>query len=70
MVDGLSSCGLIEGSTGALREAAKLLINSSKGCDMKLSSEPRNLEHAARCDAFDRDNHTRLTAARQLWGIE
>ena len=70
MVNGLSSCGLIEGSTGALRDAAKLLINSSMGCDMKLTSEPRDFEYTARCDALDRANRDRLAAARRLWGME
>lgn len=70
MVDGLSSCGLIEGSTGELRDAAKLLINSSKGCDMKLASEPRNLAHTERCNTFDRKNREPLAAARRLWGME
>ena len=70
MIDGLSACGLVEGSTGALRDAAKLLVNPSKGCDMKLSSEPRNLDHTERCNTFDRKNRDSLAAARRLWGME
>lgn len=70
MSDAGSVCGLVESTTGELRDAAKLLINSSNGCDMKLSSEPRDVEYTARLDALDHQNNERLTAARRLWGME
>jgi hypothetical protein len=70
MRDGQSSCGLVETSTGSLREAAKLLINSSKGCDMKLTSEPRNLAYTEECLAYDHENIKHIHAAERLWGME
>lgn len=64
-----SVCGLIEGSTGEKREAAKLLLCSGTGCDMLLHAEPRNHRYTAQRDTFDRKNRERLDAARRLWGL-
>jgi hypothetical protein len=70
ITDGLSSCGLVETSTGSLREAAKLLVNSGQGCDMKLSTEPRDVAYTNRLNELDHINSASLAAARRLWGMK
>jgi hypothetical protein len=64
-----SRCGLIERTEGIMREDAKLLINSGRGCDMLLRNEQRNHRYTSQRETFDRKNRTRLDEARRRWGF-
>ena len=70
MSDAGSVCGLVEATDGPMREAAKLLVNSGQGCDMKLASEPRDTAYTNRLNELDHLNSASLAAARRLWGME
>jgi len=51
----------------AMREAAKLLILASDGCDARINGEPINHAFNRRLDRLDVERRVELNQARAMW---
>lgn len=67
---GLSRCGLVDGTTGALKEAAKHLIGADTGCDARFNGELPDVGFYLSLERHDYLTRELTARSVELWGLK